>query len=140
MRAPRRLYKRSSLLGNTADSADRRSSLAKCLGCGERFTPNSARQTHYCSAACGDRARNNRKRDRRLALRRNIEILDALRIPVGHSQEVNLDDLCNQGFDPDVNTDRMDFLLSDGITRACRIYMERYLIQNHRNTITIQHL
>jgi hypothetical protein len=89
---------------------------------------------------CGDRARNNRKRDRRLALLRNIEILDALRIPVGHSKEVNLDDLCDQGFDPDVNTDRMDFLLSDGITRACRIYMERYLIQNHRNTITIQHL
>ena len=140
MLAPRRLYKRSSLLGDTADSADRKSSLAKCLGCGNRFKPNSARQTHYCSAACGDRARNNRKRDRRLALRRNIEILDALKIPVGHSQEVNLDDLCNQGFDPDVNTDRMDILLSDGITRACRIYMERYLIQNHRNTITIQHL
>ena len=140
MRAPRRLYKRSSLLGNTADSADRKSSLAKCLGCGEWFAPNSARQTHYCSTACGDRARNKLKRDRLLALRRNIEILDALRIPIGHSQEVNLDDLCNQGFDPDVHTDRMDFLMSGGITRACRIYMERYLIQNHRNTITIQHL
>ena len=140
MRAPRRLYKRSSLLGNTADSADRKSSLAKCLGCGERFTPNSARQTHYCSTVCGDRARNNRKRDRRLALRRNIEILDTLRIPVGHSQELDLDELCDEGFDPDVYTDRMDILLTDGITCACRIYMERYLIQNHRNTITIQHL
>lgn len=140
MRVPHRLYKRSSMLGITADSADRKSSLAKCLGCGNRFTPNSARQTHYCSAACGDRARNNRKRDRRLALRRNIEILDALKIPVGHSKEVDLDELCKHGFDPDVYTDCMDILLSDGITRACRIYMERYLIQNHRNTITIKHL
>ena len=140
MQSPRRSYRRSFLLGNTAENTDRRSSFVKCLGCGEWFTPNSARQTHYCSAVCGNRARNNRKRDRRLALRRNIEILDALRIPIGHSQEVNLDDLCHQGFEPDVHTDRMDILLTDGITRACRIYMERYLIQNHRNTITIQHL
>jgi hypothetical protein len=112
----------------------------KCLGCGKPFWPSSAKQTHYCSSGCGDRVRNHKKRDRRLALLRNIEILDALRIPVGHSMEVNLDDLCAQDFDPDAHTDRVDFWLSDGITQAVRIYMQRYLIYNRQNKITIQHM
>lgn len=139
-RRPVRLYKWPSLLDRTAQITDVNHSHVKCLSCGERFVPNSARQTHYCSAACGDRTRNNRKRRRRLALRRNIEILDSLRVPVGYSQVVNLDDLCKQGFDPEVYTDRMDFLLTDGITRSCRIYIERYLIQNDQKNITIQYL
>jgi hypothetical protein len=54
--------------------------------------------------------------------------------------EVNLDDLCAQDFDPDVNTDRVDLWLPDGITQAVRIYIQRYLIYNRQNKITIQHM
>jgi len=140
MRLHGKPHARRSLLDLAAEYAIHLESSLKCHGCNDLFSPNSARQTHYCSPECGNKARNERKRMRRLALRRNIEILDALRIPVGYSQDVDLDELYAQGFDPNVHTDRLDFLLPDGITQTCRIYMERYLIQNDSNTMTIQHL
>jgi hypothetical protein len=112
----------------------------ECKGCGKLYWPCSAKQTHYCSSRCGDRVRNDRKRDRRLTLRKNIEILDALKIPVGYSLVVDINELYARDFNPEVFTERVDVLLPDGITQAVKIYMERYLIYNHQNKITIQHL
>ena len=112
----------------------------KCLGCGDMFRPNSAKQTHYCCAQCGDRVRNKKKRDRRLALERNMRILNALKIPMGLTLEVDMEKLYNQGFDPEAYTDRINHLLFDGITTTSIGLFGPYMIYNQQNKTFIKFL
>ena len=112
----------------------------KCLGCGDMFRPNSAKQTHYCCAHCGDRVRNKKKRDRRLALERNLKILNALKIPIGLSMEVDMENLYDQGFDTEAYTDRIDYLLSDGFTMSTKALFGPYMIYNQQQKTYVKFL
>lgn len=112
----------------------------KCLGCGDLFRPKSAKQTHYCCSKCGDQVRNRKKRDRRLALERNIKLLNALKIPMGMTMMADMTKLYEKGFDPDAYTDRIDYLQSDGITTSTRALYGPYAIYNQHQKNFIKYL
>jgi predicted RNA-binding Zn-ribbon protein involved in translation (DUF1610 family) len=110
-----------------------------CLTCGDTYRPNSAKQTHYCSAQCGDVARNRKKRDRRLALERNIKILHTYKIPAGHARHISIDALKQQGFNFDAHSYRMNIPLSDGITFSSKLCFGPYLLYNEENKTYVKY-
>jgi predicted RNA-binding Zn-ribbon protein involved in translation (DUF1610 family) len=111
----------------------------KCLGCGDMFRPNSAKQTHYCCSKCGDQVRNRKKRDRRIALERNIRILHTYKIPVGYTRQVGIEDLKRQGFDFEAHSHRMNIPFPDGITFSTKLCFGPYLLYNEENKTYIKY-
>jgi hypothetical protein len=110
-----------------------------CLTCGDTYRPNSAKQTHYFSAKCCDFARNKKKRDRRLALERNIRILHTYKIPVGYTRQVGIEDLKRQGFDFEAHSHRINIPFPDGITFSTKLCFGPYLLYNEENKTYVKY-
>jgi hypothetical protein len=104
-----------------------------CLTCGDTYRPNSAKQTHYFSAKCCDFARNKKKRDRRIALERNIKILHTYKIPAGHARPISIDALKQQGFNFKAHSYRMNIPLADDITYSFKLFFGLYLLYKEEN-------
>ena len=115
----------------------RKLKLVECVHCKESFKPKSLKNTMYCSISCGNHERNGRKKDIRDARKRNLQILDNLKLEKlkkHTSQRKQLEDL---GFRAELYDSALKIAIanSTAISKIC--YFGHYQLFNENGNIYI---
>ena len=93
----------------------------------------------YCGEKCTNAAGNSRKRMRREGIRKNIEILKSLQIPLNDSIPFPKDDIESRGFDIEYYTDILEIWSEEHRAITNRVYFDKFVVCNQKGELRIFH-
>jgi hypothetical protein len=108
-----------------------------CKICKMLFEPTNSGHKMYCGDKCTNTAGNSKKRMRREGLRKNIEILNSLNIPLNSSISSSNDELQSKGFKGEFNSKYLEIWSEQDGANAYRVYYGSYVVVNQRGKLTI---
>jgi len=110
-----------------------------CKICKMLFEPKNSGHKMYCGDKCTNAAGNARKKSKRLKFKKNITILNAMKIPMGQSRTTSQAELEGLGFDVDICSSSVPIWLEGNIQRGRKLYYNQYALVNQQGKITINH-
>jgi hypothetical protein len=110
-----------------------------CKICKDLFQPTKRGHTMYCSKKCTNAAGNARKKSKRLKFKKNIAILNAMKIPMGQIRTTSQAELECLGFDVDICSSSVPIWVEGNIQRGRKFYYNQYALVNQQGKITINH-
>ena len=110
-----------------------------CKICKMLFGPTNSSHKMYCGDKCTNAAGNARKRMRREGIRKNIEILKSLQIPLNDSIPFPKDDIESRGFDIEYYTDILEIWSEEHRAFTNRVYFDKFVVCNQKEELRIFH-
>ena len=111
----------------------------ECSFCKETFRPIHRARKKFCSDKCTDDAGNARKKNKKQKFKKNIAILNAMKIPMGQSRTTSQAELEGLGFDIEFCSSAVPIWLEGNVQRGRKLYYNQYALVNQQEKITINH-
>lgn len=115
----------------------RKLNLVKCVHCKEYFQPKSLKQTMYCSITCGNHERNGRKKDIRDARKRNLQILDNLKLEKLKKHPIQRKQLEDLGFRAELYDSALKIPIANNTALSKICYYGHYQLFNENGSLYI---
>jgi hypothetical protein len=110
---------------------------AVCIHCNETFEPKSLKQTMYCSISCGNHERNGRKKDIRDARKRNLQILDGLKLEKLKKHPIQRNRLVEAGFRAELYDSAQKIPVANSMAISTICYYGHYQLFNENGNLYI---